>query len=133
MEFTVRHYTEADHPFVETAWIRGARSEPPLCFMPRALYEDGMRRRVADHLEHASTLMLCLPDALDDRIGFVCFSRIVSSVVVHWIYVQNMYRRCGLATAVVASLGGAHVSTGISKHWRWIQRKGVAYDAFFAH
>jgi hypothetical protein len=142
-EYVLRSATPGDEPLIYSAWIKGAYEAWPARLVRREVFFEQQKEHIRRCLDRSYTVVMCHPDDPRELFGFVCHSGAVSprydreGIAVHWFYVRNMFRRCGIARSVARRLNITHagwllVATQESKHSEWIRKKtGAVYDPFF--
>jgi hypothetical protein len=129
VEFAVRPYEPADRPFVEASWTRGAHGAPSARKLPAAFWAPAQAVHVARCLASATTLVAADLEDLSTLVGWVSAEPLDSALIVHWLYVPRLLRRCGLGGKLLAGAALACglpevrriVATQESKHEGWLR------------
>lgn len=126
-EYILRHHVKQDENLIYSSWIKGAYEVFPTNFIPRELYLEHQSKHIKYCLDHFTTYILCHPDDPDEIFGYVCFSTVGQSLIVHWLYIHNIWRKRFTGESMVPTLlSEIHpgwdkqqiVVTQISKHFK---------------
>ncbi len=142
LQLELHNYDATHAPFVLSSWAKSAHQASPANRIPRALWTDRQNEHMARCLERDACVMMVLPDATDECVGWCCAGHRSGAMVVHWIYVRRLFRRQGAARALLdwfsnTLLGRSFgvdpvVATQWSKHGDWIAQRvpELAYDPY---
>lgn len=98
----LRPATGAELGFVVKNWIRSYANSPWAGAMSRELQVGAIRGTIFDLLRRGAELQIAyLKSSPDKLLGFVCYERDFPWPVVHYVYVKERYRQCGIGRALV--------------------------------
>jgi GNAT superfamily N-acetyltransferase len=97
----IRRATEADEAFICDSWLRSFRDSWFAGPIPNDLYYDLYRKIINERVrarKNAQTLVAVAPDDDSVILGFAC---VEPPSIVHYVYVKDVFRRHGVASALV--------------------------------
>jgi hypothetical protein len=98
----LRAMRPSDEPFVYAAWIGSYRTSAQAGVVPNHLFYAVTKAAVKQLLARGMRVVLAVnPDDDDQLLGFVAYE----PGVLHYIFVKDLVRRCGVATALLAFAG----------------------------
>jgi GNAT superfamily N-acetyltransferase len=104
---TIRPAEEGDTALLFNSWLRSYRDSPRVNGTPSALYYRYHHPLVTRVLARPESSVLCAVDPRKpDRIhGWLCFEWAGSVLVVHYLYVKQIWRRKGIARLLAETAG----------------------------
>jgi len=106
MSFVIRDLQSSDYPFLFNSWMKSYSKE----FLdkknvPSQIYYQGLHKLIESLLPSCVVKMAVTEDDLDVIIGYVVASSDENVGVVHYVYVKESFRRLGIASQLLASVG----------------------------
>lgn len=103
-EYHLRHIRREDEKLIYSSWLKGSYEFSPNNFIPRELFLEHQSRLIQHCLNTFSTLILCHPDDPDEIFGYICYSLVGKLLIVHWLYLKNMWRKINTGESMVPYL-----------------------------
>ena len=108
------HYTEAirlkrdeDDGFIASCWLKSAMyptlKEWPFFKDGKKVYREQFSKIIKHALDSKVFLVACSAEEPDNMYGFVCFEP-SDPPLIHFVYVKELYRRGGVASALVSAV-----------------------------
>ena len=96
----VRMVRPSDIPFITNSWLDSFRNSSLTRAMPKDLYYAYHHKILENILPRSTVVVLC--DDRDDNhiIGWGCAEKYDNSLVLHYIYIKQMYRKMRLAKRI---------------------------------
>lgn len=107
-EVGMRKAYSVDWPVIWSTWYQSSRRDPIYRKTPRDLYQDVLGSYIASFLQrNGQILIACNPEDPDIVYGWVAYEPVTRLEIplIHYVYVKKMYRRLGLATAILSKIG----------------------------
>ena len=105
-DFVIRDMRDDDWYFACKSWKHTYRHQEE--HVPLHIYAPEMTSRIERYKRKGMFFIACDPKDTDYILGWAC----LGDEVVHYVYVRNMYRECGVATEIIGKR--KHV---IATHW----------------
>jgi len=107
-----------DIPFIYSSWLRSFKHSSALGKSMRSSVFFENYREIIDHIlasQHSHVAIACLPDDPNVILGYLVYE-IVSTreYIFHYCFVKESFRRLGIASALIKSLG--HIQNIIHTH-----------------
>lgn len=120
---------EGDLPLVYHSWLHTLREASPWDVLSRTVYFRGQHAVIENILARAGLVVAALEDDPDQILGYA----VAEPGVLHWVYVKSLFRRYGVARALLAELDlpSPVVYTHKTKWCARLFKNGV-YDPFKA-
>jgi hypothetical protein len=115
---TLRGPLPSDMPFILSSWLRSYRKASPVSGPVYYVGQEAVIRRL---LVRSSIVLACNPEDPSTVLGYVVFERVPSGGLVHYVYVKELVRRCGLAARLLSEVPGPFRS-----HTHETRAEGVA-------
>lgn len=96
----------SDFPFVLSSWLRSYRKARAVSQVSGLVYFQGQEERIRRIASRANVAVACNPEDPSTILGYVVFEPAPSGGVVHYVYVKELVRRCGLASRLMAEVPG---------------------------
>lgn len=103
-EYLIRMHVDVDLPLIHSSWGAAAYKAEPNCLVPYDLFFPEQKAHIDYCLNHYQTYILHHPDDWNEVMGFVNYSFFNQSLIIHWLYVKNMYRKRKLGNSLVPSI-----------------------------
>lgn len=104
-QIRLRPATEADVPFIFNSWLKCYRHsnntrgcENPVYFAQHHILLEGLCKR-------ARIMIACNENDIAQIYGYVCSETVEDVLVIHFLYVKEMYRKFGVAAILAADAG----------------------------
>jgi GNAT superfamily N-acetyltransferase len=110
--YLIRNLVSADEPFVYSAWLHSFEPHRDRR-ISRDLYYQEQHALITALLAAPTGLRLVAASREDTRqlFGFLCGARLSVGTVLDYVYVKPIYRRMGIASALVRELGNPDAVT----------------------
>lgn len=114
IQLQFRSFTEDDLPFVMSSWFKSYFSGPQITWLP-PLVKAVLHRHIEGHLRAGLYSVTLAVEASNPTqvFGWICNGMDEERATVHYIYVKHLFRRLGIARALLRSAG---VKTGEGFH-----------------
>ena len=107
-----------DIPFIAHAWASEMRRSPMARGVPAEVYWPSQHELIRRILGGAAVTMAVDPEAPDSLMGCIVFHE--QARVMHWLYVQGIYRRLGVATKLFAQTFDGRDAVWASQITNWM-------------
>lgn len=104
-EVRLRPATDEDVPFLFNSWLRCYRHsaqtrgiENPVYFAQHHLLLEGLCKR-------ATITIACNPSDIAQIYGYIAYEEIEGLLVIHFIYMKELYRKLGIGSILAESAG----------------------------
>lgn len=143
MKAKLRPAQKSDVPWITSAWGKSARHSPMFKGISNTVFYHHYQKMMEHVLPRAAVVVYCWddPDIPDDRsnIGFIVYEKTPTSLLVHFVYVKDLYRKRGFAQRLyeaVSTLENRNhviytmVNTRMTRHdmYEKLQDKGWLYQ-----
>jgi hypothetical protein len=140
-QIRLRPATESDVPFIFNSWLKCYRHshntrgcENPVYFAQHHVLLEGLCKR-------SNIVMACNENDISQIYGYVCSEMVENVLVVHFIYVKEMYRKFGVAAMLAEAVGfkkdapvfythRTYSSEGLEKKFAMVYNPYLAYSAY---
>lgn len=140
-QIRLRPATESDVPFIFNSWLKCYRHsnntrgcENPVYFAQHHILLEGLCKR-------STILIACNENDISQIYGYVCSEMVEGVLVVHFIYVKEMFRKFGVANILAAAIGfereapvfythRTFSSEGLEKKFKIVYNPYLAYSAY---
>lgn len=105
LPFALRHPHKEDIPFIFNSWLVSYRHSLHVKNIGNTVYF-GEHHKVLERLfKRCDARIACNPDDQNQIYGYVVFERITGTLVVHYCYVKQPYRRLGVCHQLLTAAG----------------------------
>jgi len=117
VECSLRPATADDIPFVLSSWLKSAAEEGGIAsaFTRKVFYAEHERLLRESVLPRSRVAVASSPDAPDAIRGWVCFEPSEHGTMLHYVYTRYDWRKMGVASHLLDSLGPIALQTHCSK------------------
>lgn len=100
--FVIRPAVIEDYSYILSSWSREFHKVTPYNFRPNEIYFPYQKEIINKAIESSQTLVACLDGSPDDIVGYICAKSYgQDNIVLHWCQVKAIYRRLGVAKALL--------------------------------
>jgi hypothetical protein len=110
----------SDMPFILSSWLRSYRRARAVSDVG-PIYYAGQEAVIRRLVSRSMVALACNPEDPSTVLGYVVFERVRSGGLVHYVYVKELVRRCGLAERLMGEVPGPFRS-----HTHETRAEGVA-------
>jgi len=100
----IRKAGRADIPFITSSWLESFRNAPMVRGVPNSIYYHYHHKSLEEVLPRSVVLMACNAEDTDQLVGFICAEVFEKSLVVHYVYVKQAFRRLEVAKRMLQTL-----------------------------
>lgn len=100
----IRKAGRADIPFITSSWLESFRNAPMVRGVPNSIYYHYHHKILEEVLPRSVVLMACNAEDTDQLVGFICAEVFEKSLVVHYVYVKQAFRRLEVAKRMLQTL-----------------------------
>lgn len=93
-----------DHSFIYNTFLETFRKISPNQFISEEIYYSHQRERIRYLLKHSQTNIICDLDNPNHIQGYIIYDFISQYLVLHWMYLKNVYRRCDKSRQVLREI-----------------------------
>lgn len=101
-EVHIRPATEGDLPFIVDSWMRSYSKSVTVA---RPIYDRFQRELIERLLKASTVLVACNSESPSQLFGYVVAQRRGAVVVLHYVYVKQIFRHFGIAAALLSHVG----------------------------
>lgn len=99
----LRNVTAEDHNFILNSWLKSFRNGPAVRRMENSAYYHEQAKVIKELLQSVNVLVACDKDAPNQILGYLISQRINNVFVLHYVYVKQPFRNCGIAKMLIAA------------------------------
>ncbi len=100
----LRKAKEADIPYLTSHWLKAYRNAPAVRGVPNKVYFYYHHKVLEELLRRATTVIACYEDMQDHILGFACFEKFDSALVLHFVEVRESSREMKVAKFIVKEI-----------------------------
>lgn len=140
-EFITRNYQQADEGLIYSSWTKGAYEVSPTNFIPRQIYLKQQSEYIKACITNYPTVVLCHPDDPNELFGYLCYSFVGETLLIHWMYIRGgpgEWRNRGIARELLTKLYPEFrtkpiIITQYSKFFKAFRHAGfnLIYDPYY--
>lgn len=93
----IRAATEEDVSFIFNSWLKSYRDSQFAKQITNTIYFAQQHKLIEKLLETCQVFVACNSTNPGDLYGYICFEKVDSIYVLHYIYVKHTYRKLGIA------------------------------------
>lgn len=97
----IRSLHKADIPFIKNAWMKSLRDNKPFSLMRTEDYYRHQSKICDEILQSADSIVACLDTDEDEILGFCVLEAYQKSMLLHFVFVKNCYRKFGIGTELL--------------------------------
>lgn len=126
---TMRSAIDSDMPAIMSSWLKSYRSSPVARHLSNEVYFSEHKRLIMTLLQRCGAAVAEIQDCDGEIAGWLCASRPTpESIVVHYCYTFSLYRKLGVARALLEHFGWRPKTPIVATHithvyTEWIQRR----------
>ena len=128
-----------DLGLIFSSWSNGAHECVPWNYTPTDRYAPHQLVHMERCVERFDTRVACHFDDPSEIMAWVCYTFQGGVLVVHWMYVKNLFRKMGMAKSIIDRIapgylvsGNPIVMTQWSKHCKWARQKAhLVFDPYY--
>lgn len=125
MKLTIRAALPSDHNFILATWLKSYRELGTNYPVPeREIYFKEHQEKIKEALKNGKCLIASTDD-LDQICGFICYT----DDVVHYIFVKVVFRRFGIANALLDAVSVKQFSH-FTKFAPFFKRRSLQYNPY---
>lgn len=114
----IRAFCETDTNFVLNSWLRHNRTAEPYAQMQSDIYYYNHQLLIGSIARNAAIWLACAEDNPDEIWGYICAEPGPEhSLVVHYIYIKQRWRKFGFAKQLLAAAGWRPGMQIWASHW----------------
>jgi GNAT superfamily N-acetyltransferase len=105
VSFVLRGFRAEDAPLVFSTWLRSYQGAPAVRRIPTQFYFEGQAGVIKRLIDRSAVSVACSPEDPDQIFGWICMEEPDNSdPVLHYVHVKHVFRRMGVAKALLAHL-----------------------------
>lgn len=93
----IRAVREDDINFIYSSWLKSHRRSTYAQAMSADVYYDNHKKLLTHLLDRGQILVACNQDDEEQIFGWIVFEPLKETMILHYVYVKDPYRRLGLA------------------------------------
>lgn len=134
----LRPATAQDAPFIFHSWLKAYRNAKAVQNIQNTIYFDGQHKLIEGLAKHCQFTVACSATDESQIYGYAVGEMIDTVLCVHFIYIKHPYRKLGMATTLLMSLGHVLGTPFVYTHRteaaeKLESRGGMVYSPYLAY
>lgn len=137
IQYILREITEDDKALIFNSFLKSYHKSSVCKFVPNSLYYKPQTAIINFIIDNTKSLVLCFPEEPSEIIGYVLYEYVNDTLVVHYVYIKNLYRRQNIARDLILQLAednliiATHITDEFSTLRYKLDNKRIVYDPFY--
>lgn len=111
-----------DQAFLYNSWLKAYRNSKITREWPNDVYYPAQTEAITKILFTAGTILACSAEDPNQIFGYIVSQKIEGTQVVHFLYVKHLYRRLGIAKALLKRAFGEKYNEQETYTTHWLPR-----------
>ncbi len=104
-QIRLRNATDSDVPFIFNSWLKNFRTSPTTLGIASPVFYQQHHKVLEGLCKRASLTVACNNTDIGQIYGYLCCEKVEDTLVIHFIYVKETFRRLGVARMLLEAQG----------------------------